>query len=362
MNFQSIFDLLKNIDAVKPLFEQTYNPIVITSSQLELPGPQIIYANKAFCENTGYSIEELLGETPRILQGELTDREVLDRLKTTLLKGEFFQGNTINYRKDGSQYWVEWNISPIYDTNNELSCYFCVQHDITAQKELELYKTKLETMVEEKASTIVSLNEEIESTLHDTLFTMGEIAEAKSKETGFHVKRVSKYVELLCLKHGLTQRQSNLVGIASSLHDVGKIAINDNILNKPAKLTSEEFEHMREHAQYGYDMLKNSKREIFQTASIIALSHHEKYDGSGYPFGLSGEDIHLYGRIVAIADVFDALGSDRCYKKAWSDEKVLEFFKNQKGKHFDPQLVDLFFENLDEFMDIRSRYKEVVLF
>lgn len=356
MNYQNIFDLLKNLDVIKPLFEQTFNPIVITSPELELPGPQIIYANKAFCDNTGYSLDELLGQTPRILQGELTQREVLDRLKDNLKKGEFFQGSTVNYRKDGTQYWVEWNISPIYDTNNELSCYFCVQHDISIQKELELYKNNLEMLVQEKTSKIVELNQEIESTLYDTLFTLGEIAESKSKETGYHVKRVSKYVQLLCKFYGLPEKESNLVAIASTLHDIGKIAISDQILHKPSKLIDEEFKEMQNHSLYGFDMLKNSKREIFKTASIISLTHHEKYDGGGYPKGLKKDDIHIYGRIVALADVFDALGSDRCYKKAWDDEKIFDFLKNQSGKHFDPKLIEIFFENIDKFIEIRDRF------
>jgi len=316
MNFEGIFDLPKNLEVIKPLFEQTYNPIVITSSELELPGPQIIYANRAFCEITGYEPAELLGQIPRILQGEKTDRELLDRLKSTLKGGGFFQGSTINYKKDGSTYWVEWNISPIYDTNNELSCYFCVQHDISAQKELERYKLHLEELVNQKTSTILDLNKEMEHTLRETLFAMGEIAETKSKETGLHVKRVAKYSSLLAKYYGLDEDSIKLLELASSLHDIGKIATPDHILHKPGRLTSEEFEETKKHSLHGYELLKNSDREMFKAASIIALTPHEKYDGSGYPHGIKGEDIDIYGRIVALADVFDALGSYRCYKKS----------------------------------------------
>ena len=115
---------------------------------------------------------------------------------------------------------------------------------------------------------------------------------------------------------------------------------------------------MNTHAQLGFDMLKHSNRELLKMASIVAYEHHEKWDGSGYPRGLSGEDIHIYGRITALADVFDALGSDRCYKKAWDDEKIFNLFKEERAKHFDPKLVDIFFEHLDEFLVIRDSLKD----
>jgi response regulator RpfG family c-di-GMP phosphodiesterase len=117
-----------------------------------------------------------------------------------------------------------------------------------------------------------------------------------------------------------------------------------------------QFEVMVQHALYGERILQNSKRELFQLSSVIAISHHEKYNGSGYPYGLSGLDIPIEGRIVAIADVFDALGCERSYKKAWSLENILDYFKEQKGIHFDPHLVELFFKNIDEFIKIRESY------
>jgi PAS domain S-box-containing protein len=129
--------VVENIDLLKPLFEQLFNPIVITTSQLELPGPQIVYANSAFCKQTGYALEELLGQTPRIFQGEKTDRKVLDRLKQKLQAGEFFQDSTVNYKKNGSEYWVEWNISALHNKEGKITHYFSVQHNIGVYKELE---------------------------------------------------------------------------------------------------------------------------------------------------------------------------------------------------------------------------------
>jgi len=129
-------------------------------------------------------------------------------------------------------------------------------------------------------------------------------------------------------------------------------------LNKPGRFSDEEFEKMKEHAQLGYEMLKGSHRPLLKAASIVAYEHHEKYNGTGYPRGLKGEEIHIYGRITALADVFDALGGDRVYKKAWPDEKIFALIKEERGKHFDPQLVDLFFEYLEQFLEVRDQLQD----
>jgi len=146
--------------------------------------------------------------------------------------------------------------------------------------------------------------------------------------------------------------------MASPMHDIGKVGIPDAILNAPRKLSFDEFEIMKTHASLGYDMLKSSNKPILQAAAIVANEHHEKFDGSGYPNGTSGEDIHIYGRITAVADVFDALGSERVYKKAWELDRILELFKEESGKHFDPKLVQLFMDNLDIFLEIRDKFKD----
>lgn len=206
---------------------------------------------------------------------------------------------------------------------------------------------------------IEDLNEEIINTQKEIIYTMGEIAETRSKETGFHVKRVAEYSKLLALKLGLPKEEAELLKQASPMHDIGKIAIADSILNKPGKLTFEEFEIMKTHAQLGFEMLKHSNKPILKAAAIVSLMHHEKWDGTGYPNALKEEDIHIYGRITAVADVFDALGSDRIYKKAWEDEKIFKLFKEEKGKHFDPKIIDCFFENLDEILKIRESLKDI---
>jgi response regulator RpfG family c-di-GMP phosphodiesterase len=199
---------------------------------------------------------------------------------------------------------------------------------------------------------LINLNDEIEDTLRETVFTMGIIEEKRSKETYNHTLRVTRYSNLLATKLGLSEKEIDLITSASPLHDVGKLGIPDSILLKPNKLTQEEYDAMKNHTQIGYAMLVHSRRSILQAAAIIALQHHEKWDGSGYPNGLREENIHIFGRIVALADVFDALVSARVYKDAWKTDDIIEHIKSERGKHFDPKLVDLFLENFASFMEI----------
>ncbi|MBO9599866.1 MAG: DUF3369 domain-containing protein, partial [Cohnella sp.] len=182
----------------------------------------------------------------------------------------------------------------------------------------------------------IYLNQEVENTQKEIIFTMGEITETRSKETGYHVKRVAEYSKLLALAYGLPEEEAETIRLASPMHDVGKVGIPDDILNKPGKLTDEEFDIIKTHASIGHSMLKHSQIKLLNAAAIIAHQHHEHYDGNGYPNGLKGENIHIYGRITAIADVFDALGSERVYKKAWELPEIIDLFKAERGKHFDP--------------------------
>ncbi|MFC5452974.1 DUF3369 domain-containing protein [Paenibacillus aestuarii] len=204
----------------------------------------------------------------------------------------------------------------------------------------------------------IYLNQELENTQKEIIYTMGEITETRSKETGHHVKRVAEYSRLLALKYGLSEQDAEIIRLASPMHDVGKVGIPDAILNKPGKLTSQEFEVMKTHSNLGYEMLKHSNKQVLNAAAIIAQQHHEKFDGTGYPQGLRGEGIHIFGRITALADVFDALCSDRVYKKAWELDQVIELLQSERGRHFDPVIVDLFLANLDEFLAIKERFKE----
>ncbi len=208
--------------------------------------------------------------------------------------------------------------------------------------------------LQQKLEEIEGLQKEIEDTQREVVFTMGAIAESRSKETGSHVKRVAEYSYLLAKYYGLPESECQLLKQASPMHDIGKVAIPDAILNKPGRFDDAEREIMNTHSQLGYDMLKASNRPLLKTAATVAYEHHEQYNGKGYPQGLKGEEIHIYGRITGLVDVFDALGSDRCYKKAWEDERIFSLLKEERGEQFDPKLIDIFFEHLDDFLKIRD--------
>jgi len=214
--------------------------------------------------------------------------------------------------------------------------------------------------LQKKFGEVEALQKEIEDTQKEVVFTMGAIGESRSKETGNHVKRVAEYSYLFAKYYGLAEEECEMLKQASPMHDIGKVAIPDSVLNKPGRFNEEERAIMDTHAQLGYDMLKHSNRSLLKAAATVAYEHHEKWDGTGYPNKLAGEDIHIYGRITALADVFDALGSDRVYKKAWDDEKIFKLFKEERAKHFDPKLIDIFFDNLDQFLEIRDSLKDTI--
>ena len=202
------------------------------------------------------------------------------------------------------------------------------------------------------------LREEIEGTQRDIVYMLGEAIETRSKETGQHVRRVAEYCRLIALGLGFSEREAEVLRVAAPLHDFGKIGIPDHILHKPGKLDAEEWIQMKRHAEIGRDLLAKSKREILQAATIISGQHHEKWDGSGYPAGLKGEEIHIYGRIGSVADVFDALGSRRCYKEPWSNKQIFDFFIAERERHFDPAVVDWLLENREQMLAIRQQFPD----
>ena len=189
----------------------------------------------------------------------------------------------------------------------------------------------------------------------DLVYLLAGAAETRSQETANHVKRVGLIAELLGTLSGLDDKTAGSLRLAAPLHDIGKIGIPDAILNKPGAHTSDEAAIMRTHAEIGAKLLGGSKRPVLKLAAEIALSHHENWDGTGYPRRLAGEDIPLTGRITAIADVFDALGSRRCYKEPWPIERIRAFLSEQSGKKFDPRLVELMLTNFDRMQAVRKR-------
>jgi putative two-component system response regulator len=188
---------------------------------------------------------------------------------------------------------------------------------------------------------------------------LGKASESRDPETGGHIKRMSHYSKLLANLYGLSDEECEIILYAAPLHDIGKIAIEDKILLKPGRFENDEFEIMKQHAKLGAMMLNGANRfPVLKAGHVIALEHHEKYDGSGYPNGKAGEDIHLYARIVAIADVFDALSSKRCYKDPMPLEKVLSIMEKDAGTHFDPKLIKIFLKNIDKFLEIKEIFKD----
>lgn len=194
----------------------------------------------------------------------------------------------------------------------------------------------------------------------DTIFRLSVAAEYKDEDTASHLERMSRYSAVLSRKMGFDDLFIDQIQLASPMHDVGKIGIPDAILMKPGKLTDKEFDIMRTHPQIGARILGGSSSPLLKMAEVIALSHHEKWNGMGYPNKLKGEDIPIEGRIVALADVFDALTSRRCYKPAWPLERALNLIKETREEHFDPNVVDAFFESLDQILEIKQRYADEV--
>ncbi len=227
---------------------------------------------------------------------------------------------------------------------------------VKTQVENKRLKENLEEIVDARTAELRKALEIIENSNFDLIDRLGKAAEFRDNETGMHVVRMGHYSYLLGEAIQLEQSKLDILLSASMMHDLGKIGIPDEILLKPGKLTIEEFEIMKTHTTIGAELLSKSDSQLLILAETIALAHHEKWNGSGYPKGLSGTEIPLEARIVAIADVFDALTSERPYKKAWSVEDTINLIQSEKGKHFDPELVDAFIEILPKVLEIKSKF------
>ena len=323
--------LLKNY---KDVIDNNPNSIV---SKTDKYG-NITYVNDTFCKVSKYKREELIGKPHNIVRHKDTSSEAFAELWKRLKAGKIWNGIIKNRCKDGEAYWVHAFISPIYDDKNNLVEYIALRHDIT---------------------DMIIQSEETERTQRELIYRMGESVESRSKESGNHVRRVAHYSKILALLYGLSEEESEILFVASTMHDMGKIAIPDAILLKPGKLDNDEFTIMQTHAEIGYKLLSGSNLPILKMASTIAYEHHEHFDGKGYPLGIRENDISIHARIVAIVDVFDALISNRVYKKAWHLDKVLTHFESESAKHFDPVLIKLFLENVPMFMKIKEEFEDV---
>jgi putative two-component system response regulator len=228
-----------------------------------------------------------------------------------------------------------------------------------SQKELENLNKNLDKLVEQRTQELNAALKHAKETEYEISLRLGRASEYRDLETGMHIKRMSHYSALLGRLSGMSAEEEQLLLYSSPLHDIGKIGIPDAILLKPGKLDEQEFHLMKQHSSIGGLMLSDGENyPIIAAGQIIATQHHEKYDGSGYPKGLKEEEIHIYARIVSIADVFDALSSKRVYKPAFALEKTLQIMEEGKGTHFDPNLIELFSANIEQFLEIQNNFPD----
>ncbi|MBT3232312.1 MAG: response regulator [Calditrichaeota bacterium] len=237
-----------------------------------------------------------------------------------------------------------------------------------AQDEIKRHRSELEQTVRERTQTLRQTLREVtearQKTYEAQLETINRLAlaaELKDRDTSLHIKRMSKICGILARGMGLSENDVELVERASPMHDVGKIGIPDSILLKPGKLNKNEREQMNKHSVIGARILGGSSSDLLQAGEVFALTHHERWDGAGYPYGLAREKIPIWGRITAVADVFDALTNVRPYKKAHSNESALSRLKEDSGTHFDPDVIDVFFLNLMEILNVQNKYNDTTV-
>ncbi len=217
---------------------------------------------------------------------------------------------------------------------------------------------KLEDRAEWLAAEVKKATEEILARERETIVRLSKAADSRDPETGAHILRMAHFSRLIAAGLGLSEADQDMILEAAPMHDIGKVGIPDHILLKQGRLDVAEFQIMKQHSVMGYEILKGSQSPMLQAAAQIALAHHEKFDGSGYPNGLKGEDIPLFARICSVGDVFDALTSERPYKKAWDDERAIALLKEGAGLHFDPACVEAFLGNWAGVMEIRNRFRD----
>lgn len=331
-------ELQYQVDETQILLKQ-YKLAVDKSSSIsksDLEG-NITYVNDNFCKLSKYTRDELIGKNHNIFRSHDVASSLYKEMWETIKNKKIWSGVIKNKAKDGSFYYFEATIMPILNFSGEIVEYINIRTDITRE---------------------IELKEDIVATQKEIILTLGELGEKRNKETGDHVIRVALFSEVLAKAYGCALEDIELLKLASPMHDIGKVIIPDVILLKPSTLTSQEFAVIQKHTIYGWEIFNKSKHQLLRTAALISYTHHEKWDGSGYPRGLKEEDIPLFGRITAIADVFDALTHDRIYKSAWSIEDAITYIRQESSKSFEPKLVTLFLENIDEILRIKANYNK----
>lgn len=464
--------LLKQVEENRRLLEQ-YKMLVDEKAivvKMDKNG-NIIYMNQQFCEISGYSEAELLGQYYLFSLDEDGQQDVLNDIKQSMEKNNKWQGILKKRAKSGSIYVVDVTLVAIIDALNKISEFVALmvdmsevyekferlslnlKQDLSEQKHyLQEYERAFElgtslciintdgqiisanknfsatlnytpgelnglslcdlvqngvdfkervlrkvinhgfssrvikvltknggfrtlsiivVGIHNQAGDIHSLmnlchdisetinsNEDIIENQKDLIYVLGEVVENRSHETGLHIKRVALISELLARKYGFSEEYATMIKLASPLHDIGKVGIPDDILHKQGKLSVDEYQIIKKHAELGYRLLNKLDKPLIKMAATIAHEHHEYFNGLGYPTGLVGEHIAIEARIVSLVDVFDALSSRRIYKEPWTDAEIIDYLNKNKSVQFDPELVDLFMENIDEIISIRECFKE----
>jgi PAS domain S-box-containing protein len=335
-------DLKKDLKQQKHFLSEYERALEIGTSLCVVdPEGKIRSANQNFSSSLNCQPKDLIGQTFFTMLLECNNSQDLTHFKRNIFKNVQSKGHCAELFKikfrEGPIKTFSTIIVGLYDLQGKIHSYIAISQDI---------------------SESVKLNEEILDTQKEFIYLMGEVVENRSQETGKHLKRVALISKFLAEKYGLTDEFSQMLKITSPMHDIGKIGIPDAILHKPGRLTKNESKTMKTHSELGFNILKVSNKPLMQMAAKIAHEHHEHFDGSGYPNGLVGENISIEARIVALVDVFDALGSKRVYKEPWSDEAILAYILEKKTKQFDPEIVDLFTDNYAEIVAIRDQFKD----
>ena len=359
--YRDIMTIQRSLDAFKKLIEATHDLLKINqlktfgsaalnhllalmnvdSSALYIARTQVDYAQMAtssIIACTGKYVCE---------SDSLEDSDISEQVKSRILK----------VFTDKSHYRDESCFVGFYRASNNAASVLYIEFE----DDDEHFKANLAELFATNVALILeslTKQQEIEKTQKELLFIVGEAVEARSKETGSHVRRVAIICEMLAKKMGLDEDFVEAIRLAAPLHDLGKIAIPEHILHNPGKLAGEDWRIMQSHAQIGADILDKSTVSVAKLAARLANYHHENWDGTGYPEGLQGMAIPVEARIMAVADVFDALGAKRCYKEAWPDDKIKDFLLSERNKKFEDEIVDILIAHFDEFLQVRINFPD----
>jgi putative two-component system response regulator len=337
-NRQSILvvdDVTENIAVLNAILKDTYNVLFAKSGKmtfdvLEKSTPDLILLDIVMDGMDGYEVCRRLKANP------IT--KAIPVIFVTAQNEEFYEVKGFEL---GAVDYITKPVSPAL-----------VKKRVSTQLALYDQNRVLEKKVQQRTA-------EIEQTRSDVIHKLGIAAEYKDNDTGLHVMRMSKYCYLIAKQYGLSEQDALILKEASPMHDIGKIGIADNILLKSGKLDDEEWQVMTTHCAIGGEIIGKYDSGLFAIAGIVAKQHHEKFNGKGYPLGLVGEAIDINARIVAVADVFDALTSVRPYKYAWDVDKAISLINEEASQHFDPDVVEAFNGCLENIMSVKEEYKEI---